>query len=306
VIANPIDNISKIKHLQGVHIGEVVDNEDPEQLGRIRVMILDLFEGLAPDELPWMYVMHPVGIGGSPYSSFSGIPENKTQVVCSFPQNDIYHGTVIGILVSQRTRHDDRHSKSGGKCQTGKSPNPANENDSNEAGLLPNKCGCDTEINDTKYTSPLDVCNNVDFNEDYPESYGWVDRLMNFLKINKKKKEVTMHHSSGSFLKIDEKGNVNIKITGNLKVVIEKDSTTQIEGNKDEVVFKDWYRHLKGKKDEIVDKRIKILNKDTIDTLTQKWGKYHYNGNIDITSSKQGLISMTSTLTLKGSTILEN
>ena len=42
----------EIKHSPASWVGEVADNEDPKKLGRVRVRVLDVFDGIADDSLP--------------------------------------------------------------------------------------------------------------------------------------------------------------------------------------------------------------------------------------------------------------
>lgn len=46
------------------------------------------------------------------------------------------------------------------------------------------------------------------FNEDYPNSYGWRDEQNTFLKVNKAKKSLELHHASGASMEMDTDSNI--------------------------------------------------------------------------------------------------
>jgi len=95
----------------------------------------------------------------------------------------------------------------------------------------------DFSIDDKVTTSPPKVTNpDYSLDEDYPDSYGYVDRVLNWFKVNKKQKTAEVVHPSGSFVKIDKVGNFVKKITGAFKQIVMKDFTTKVLGSYDLII----------------------------------------------------------------------
>jgi hypothetical protein len=77
----------------GIYIGCVEDNNDPDQLGRVRVRILGLHtekkvqtaeEGIPTDELPWAIPVNPITGGSVSGLGLNGIPVNGSWVAIFF------------------------------------------------------------------------------------------------------------------------------------------------------------------------------------------------------------------------------
>jgi hypothetical protein len=71
-----------VRALSRPHKGVVVDNEDPEKLGRVKVEIKGLIEG-APDDLPWC-------IPSTLDAKTMDVPKVGDELIIEFPYNDIY------------------------------------------------------------------------------------------------------------------------------------------------------------------------------------------------------------------------
>ncbi len=69
-----------------LYIGEVVDREDPESLGRVRVRI----PGLVEPSSNWAFPLGTVG-GGSDRRGFFAVPEKGSEVGVLFHQGDVDH-----------------------------------------------------------------------------------------------------------------------------------------------------------------------------------------------------------------------
>lgn len=69
-----------------LYIGEVVDREDPESLGRVRVRV----PGLVDPASAWAFPLGTVG-GGSDRRGFFSVPEKGAEVGVLFHQGDIDH-----------------------------------------------------------------------------------------------------------------------------------------------------------------------------------------------------------------------
>jgi len=72
--------------LDGLHVGEVVDREDPEELGRVRVRIPGVIEPASA----WAWPLGTLG-GGSDRRGFFCVPEKGAEVGVLFHQGDVDH-----------------------------------------------------------------------------------------------------------------------------------------------------------------------------------------------------------------------
>lgn len=70
--------------LLGLHIGHVVDREDPLKLGRVRVRI----PGLIQDASAWAFPLGTLG-GGSDRRGFFAVPEHGAEVGVLFQEGDV-------------------------------------------------------------------------------------------------------------------------------------------------------------------------------------------------------------------------
>ncbi len=185
--------------LQGkTFIGTVMDNADPHKLQRVRVNIDKLFDGIPKKHLPWYNVKQPVGLGGLGGNSSFSVPEIGSTVTVTFPTENIYTGLVDGIIMTHQNNQ---------VMDSYKTTDPV-------------------QPKDFKYAKSVDQTDYLGNNkEDYPNSYGWVDSIKNWFRINKATKSAEFVHSSGSKFKIDADGNATLHITGNFKIVVDKDIT---------------------------------------------------------------------------------
>lgn len=103
------------------------------------------------------------------------------------------------------------------------------------------------ELSESKFTAPVDI-QDADYTviEDYPATYGYIDIIKNWLKINQDTHHVEMVHASKTQIKIDKEGNVLLYITGNLKQIIEGDYSLEVKGNHDVRVTGKKYDHVVG------------------------------------------------------------
>lgn len=104
-------------NLGGFYIGIVVDNYDPENMGRVKCSIkglLDIDEMVDPsakegsgiprtrdeaiDSLPWVYKLSPSFTGSTGVSGLVSIPNVGARVVIQFPNQDIYFPVYFGVI----------------------------------------------------------------------------------------------------------------------------------------------------------------------------------------------------------------
>lgn len=92
----------KEENIDQYHIGEVVDNKDPEKLGRLKVKVPHVLD-LDSESLPWASPINSTGLGGRPDSSFFAVPEIGSEVIIIFNDKDIYTPFYIGYFQSKKT-----------------------------------------------------------------------------------------------------------------------------------------------------------------------------------------------------------
>ena len=95
-------NLKKPKFLAIPWKAEVVDNKDPDKLGKVKIKVLGLIEGEVSD-LPWAYPLNPSGLGGKPDSSSFAVPEIGSFIQVNFPYFDIYFPFYSGYWQDKTT-----------------------------------------------------------------------------------------------------------------------------------------------------------------------------------------------------------
>jgi len=76
--------------LKGFFRGKVLDNDDPDELGKIKVEVFSIFDGILAADLPWAVPAMPMFTGaGFDHGCFS-VPEINSYVWCFFEQEDVY------------------------------------------------------------------------------------------------------------------------------------------------------------------------------------------------------------------------
>jgi hypothetical protein len=78
-----------------IYVGEVRDNKDPEKIGKIKVRVINLLDGIKDSDLPWFYPIFPITEG-----SWS-VPSIGDFVECCFDRGDIYCGKYLGKAINK-------------------------------------------------------------------------------------------------------------------------------------------------------------------------------------------------------------
>ena len=86
------------------HKGVVVDNNDPEKLGRVKVSIVGLLQG-SNDNLPWISQRSPSMLGGQPDKGNFFVPSVGSELEIIFPHRDIYSGFYVGFWQTPNTHN---------------------------------------------------------------------------------------------------------------------------------------------------------------------------------------------------------
>lgn len=85
--------LTKSKLLRGKqYLGIVVNNIDPNHLGRVKCGITGLIEADNDIKLPWVYPSMPYFLGGAEDKMEFSVPELNSELVIEFPYEDIYFG----------------------------------------------------------------------------------------------------------------------------------------------------------------------------------------------------------------------
>lgn len=102
-----------------IYRAEVKDNNDPRQLGRIKVWIDDVFQNIDVSLIPWAVPAMPVFTGaGNDYGCFD-VPEVGSWVFVFFEAGDLYQpvyflsapNAVHGLPTERITNYPSRHVK---------------------------------------------------------------------------------------------------------------------------------------------------------------------------------------------------
>jgi hypothetical protein len=72
-------------------LGEVVDIEDPQKIGRIKVKVFGKFDELENDAIPWAYPGTNISAGSADGGSFFSVPKKGSIVSIKFDNGNIYY-----------------------------------------------------------------------------------------------------------------------------------------------------------------------------------------------------------------------
>lgn len=72
-------------------LGQVVDIDDPQQMGRVKVRVFGKFDDLAVEDIPWAYPRNNVSGGSSTGGGFFSVPKLDSIVAINFDNGNIYH-----------------------------------------------------------------------------------------------------------------------------------------------------------------------------------------------------------------------
>jgi len=150
------------------------------------------------------------------------------------------------------------------------------------------------------FTAPIAIQNaRYTLDEDYPNTYGFIDKIGNWIKVNMVKMHIEFVHNKGSNFKIEKDSNSMLHLKGSHKQVIDKDFSQHIAKNRDVVVDLDDFEHILGEMIQLIDKKVyQKIGK----TYTQEIGddaKITIEGNSEHTINKDSKMLVTENMEWK-------
>lgn len=92
-----------------IHRGIVVDNKDPEKMGRVRVQIHNVTRGSDIDTLPWAEVIQSPSTGLLNGVGYSSVLRKGTNVYVIFEEENHRFPVVIGTIVGKSETYEDEN-----------------------------------------------------------------------------------------------------------------------------------------------------------------------------------------------------
>lgn len=89
------------------HKAIIVDNNDPEKLGRVKIRIPGFIEG-SDEDLPWSYPTPEIFQGGSKRSLKMSVPKKGTHINVSFPDGNLYNPRYSGSDIDKKNAALDK------------------------------------------------------------------------------------------------------------------------------------------------------------------------------------------------------
>ncbi len=169
------ESIKVLDNLLYPQKGKVIENNDPDQMGKVQCTIKGMIEETNKNKLPWIYPQSPYGLGGKPDCSSFSVPEIGSELTIIFPYKDIYFPRYIGYWQSDLTSQQ------------------------------------------------------ILFGEDYPDTYGWVDSVIEWFKIDKKAPFIEFYRDTNQEMaQFDSEGNFWLNIPKSFYLNIGEDFRTNI------------------------------------------------------------------------------
>jgi hypothetical protein len=108
-------NQPKALSIKGEHTGIVIDNKDPDKLGRVKYRIQGMHDKIPDSDIPWTFPYNT----GEPNSGKTGnvsVPQVGSAGVIKFSSDDMYDGRMVGTPTNKKSQVKEL---TGGKDTTG-------------------------------------------------------------------------------------------------------------------------------------------------------------------------------------------
>ena len=100
---NIVDVFEKRRVTESFFVGEVIDNNDSKQIGRVRLRI-PLYKNVSDLDLPWAVRFDSISVGSVGSVSQFAVPEKGSRVIVFFPFNDPHFPVYMASSVSEVNR----------------------------------------------------------------------------------------------------------------------------------------------------------------------------------------------------------
>lgn len=91
---------SKPLRFNQIYRGLVVDNDDPNKTGRVRVRVHCVFDDVTNSHLPWAVPCLPIFTGAGSGHGWFAVPEVNSEVFVFFEEGDFYQPVYFGEAVT--------------------------------------------------------------------------------------------------------------------------------------------------------------------------------------------------------------
>lgn len=253
----------------------VFNNDDPEKIGRVQLLIHGVHEQMTKDSdltnLPWADVMQGCGFAPIGGTGLSSVMRKGTWVYCFFEddneQRPIVMGVCTGITEDRKDVFKDWFENYPSKERTGSSDfgqtcigkdrciskylkdNGADEKlDSSRylsSHVLETPCGHLIELDDTKGDEKICITHSQG------KTQIKIDNAGNIVVIAAGNQGITYKVQKDVRYEID--GDMSIKVKGKIGIETEQDFNLTVKGRKSEEVHKDSGVHVKGDSNIVVD-----------------------------------------------------
>lgn len=85
----------------GNYRGKVLDTNDPDELGRIKVQVFGVFDEIETASLPWAVPANPLFAGSGNGFGYFAVPEVDSYVWCFFEAGDLYQPVYFAEALSK-------------------------------------------------------------------------------------------------------------------------------------------------------------------------------------------------------------